>query len=65
MKNITRVSVNAEFYAEFKSGEKVEKCLPKKDITQPILSIMSKKEEKNLQTRLTYFEIVMQIFQLF
>ncbi len=55
MKNITGVSVNAKFYADFKSGEKVEKCLPEKVITQPILSIMSKQEEKKLQT---YFEFV-------
>jgi hypothetical protein len=34
-------------------------------VHQPILSIMSKKEEKKLQICLTYFEFVKQIFKLF
>jgi hypothetical protein len=36
--------------------KKLKKFLPKKVITQPILSIMSKKEEKKLQICLTYFD---------
>jgi hypothetical protein len=45
--------------------KKLKNCLPKKDITQPILSIMSKKEEKNCKLASRILNLLSRFFNCF